>query len=63
LRRKAALGQAYYQVWFKGERLAPKPGRSDDFSWPKADPGAHLETPVEAPPGRPAPTPKASPRS
>jgi hypothetical protein len=50
--RKAAPGQPYYQVWFKGERLPPRPGRSDDFAWPRVEP----DVPV-GPPG------KASPRS
>lgn len=53
LPRKAVPGQPYYQVWFKGERLPPKPGRSDYFSWPRADP--------DAPSGEPAPN--TSPRS
>src|SRR5262249_7032317 len=38
LPRKAAPGGPYYQVWFKGERLVPRPGRSDDFAWPRGDP-------------------------
>ncbi|MGD9828208.1 MAG: GDSL-type esterase/lipase family protein [Hyphomicrobiaceae bacterium] len=33
-RRTTPLTQAaYYRVLIKGERLAPKPGRADDFSW------------------------------
>ncbi len=27
----------YYRVLFRGERLIPKPGRSDDVSWPRPD--------------------------
>jgi hypothetical protein len=54
LPRKAAPGQPYYQVWFKGERLTPKAGRSDDFTWPKAETAS--ETPE-----RPV-SPKASPK-
>jgi hypothetical protein len=50
--RRAAPGQPYYQVWFKGERLPPRPGRSDDFAWPRVEPDVPL-----GPPG------KASPRS
>ena len=35
-RRKVAGSQAAYaSVWVKGERLTPKVGRADDFSWPK----------------------------
>ncbi|HEX5998544.1 MAG TPA: DUF459 domain-containing protein [Hyphomicrobiaceae bacterium] len=53
LRRKAAPGQPYYQVWFKGERLPPKPGRSDDFAWPRPDGSeAAVENPL-LPPDRP----------
>jgi hypothetical protein len=55
--RKALPGQPYYQVWFKGERLPPRPGRSDDFTWPRVD----IDLPAEPPP-RPAPA-KTSPRS
>jgi lysophospholipase L1-like esterase len=52
--RKAMPGQPYYQVWFKGERLPPRPGRSDDFAWPRAE----AEMPVEPP----RPAAKAAPR-
>jgi uncharacterized protein len=51
--RKATPGQPYYQVWFKGERLPPKSGRSDDFAWPKG------EASDAAPPEQP---PKAAPK-
>jgi len=30
----------YFRVLFKGERLAPKPGRADDISWPRREPPA-----------------------
>lgn len=36
--RRVSPGQPYYQVWIKGERLPPRPGRADDFTWPRADP-------------------------
>jgi hypothetical protein len=51
LPRKATPGQPYYQVWFKGERLPPKTGRSDDFTWPKPEA-------VDDTPDRPAPPKK-----
>src|SRR5262245_17118205 len=60
--RKAAPGEPYYQVWFKGERLPPRPGRSDDFSWPKVDPEIVVERPPPTRPVRPAPS-KPPPRS
>ena len=49
--RRVSPGQPYYQVWIKGERLKPKPGRADDFSWPRVDP----EVPIvlERRPGQP----------
>jgi hypothetical protein len=37
-RRLPPTQTPYYRVLVKGERLAPKPGRADDFSWPKPDP-------------------------
>jgi hypothetical protein len=62
LPRKAAPGQPYYQVWFKGERLPPRPGRSDDFAWPRVDPELVIEQPPPGRPARPAPA-KTPPRS
>jgi uncharacterized protein len=50
LPRKAAPGQPYYQVWFKGERLPPRTGRSDDFAWPKVDTSEEQPTPPKAAP-------------
>jgi hypothetical protein len=58
--RKAMPGQPYYQVWFKGERLPPRPGRSDDLAWPKSEPELRLEPPAQPP--RPAAA-KIAPRS
>jgi hypothetical protein len=37
-RRLAPSQTPYYHVLVKGERPAPKPGRADDFSWPKVEP-------------------------
>jgi uncharacterized protein len=35
-RRRMSPTQApYYRVFERGERLVPKPGRADDFSWPR----------------------------
>ena len=36
-RRLAPSLSPYYQVLIKGERLATKPGRADDFAWPRAE--------------------------
>ena len=38
LPRRASPSQPFYQVWIKGERLPPRAGRSDDFTWPRPDP-------------------------
>ena len=52
----------YYTVLIKGERPMPKPGRADDFSWPRVDPQIVVEPP--APAQRPPRPPRAgSPRS
>jgi hypothetical protein len=62
--RRAAPSQTpYYQVLIKGERLPPKPGRADDFAWPRAEPEITPDPPplVRRMP-RP-PSPKGPPRS
>jgi hypothetical protein len=57
LPRRASPSQPYYQVWIKGERLTPRPGRSDDFTWPRPDPaidvGPMPRRPVRPRPGLP----------
>jgi len=64
IRRGAPSQTPYYHVLIKGERLPAKPGRADDFSWPKA-----VEPDVAVEPGPPArrlprsSTPKTPPRS
>jgi len=37
-RRLPPTQTPYYRALVKGERLAPRPGRADDFSWPKPEP-------------------------
>ncbi len=63
LNRRQAPSQApYYHVLIKGERLQPKPGRADDFGWPRVD----VEIPEPEPARRPRPTapkPAAAPKS
>ena len=34
-RRMSPTQSPYFRVLEKGERLPPKPGRADDFSWPR----------------------------
>ena len=52
-RRRGPSNQAAYTaVWVKGERLPTKPGRADDFSWPR--PSADSEVvPAAATPTKP----------
>jgi hypothetical protein len=47
-RRVAPVNTLYYRVLYKGERLVPKPGRADDFTWPRPEPAAEsaLATPA-----------------
>jgi len=56
-RRQAPSQAPYYHVLIKGERLQPKPGRADDFGWPRVDP----EVPELEPVRRPRPNPPKSP--
>jgi uncharacterized protein len=62
LNRRQAPSQApYYHVLIKGERLQPKPGRADDFGWPRSEPD--IPEP-EVRRARPSPSkPSAPPRS
>jgi uncharacterized protein len=44
VRRTATSQSPYYQVFIKGERLAAKPGRADDFTWPRTEPDLGIAT-------------------
>ena len=61
-RRMAPSQTPYYHVLVKGERPMPKPGRADDFSWPKVEPVIASEPATNAGRAR-TPTAKNSPRS
>lgn len=37
-RRLSPTQSVFFKVWGKGERLDPKPGRADDFQWPRPEP-------------------------
>jgi len=50
----------FFRVLVKGERVPPKPGRIDDFSWPKPEQSAEAENP--APVGKDAGTVRARAR-
>jgi uncharacterized protein len=63
LNRRQAPSQApYYHVLIKGERLPTKPGRADDFGWPRVDPDIPEPEPVRRARPNP-PKPAAPPRS
>lgn len=62
-RRNAPSQTPFYHVLVKGERLPAKPGRADDFSWPRVEPEIAAD-PI--PPPRRLPrssSPKTAPRS
>jgi len=59
-RRLAPSQSPYYQVLIKGERPPPKPGRADDFSWPRVEP--EIAADPDPPAGRRLPrAPRAGP--
>jgi uncharacterized protein len=60
-RRLAPSLSPYYQVLIKGEPLPSKPGRADDFSWPRVEPEVARDPPGRRPPR--AAVPKTPPRS
>ena len=50
-RRMSPTQTPYYRVFERGERLVPKPGRADDFTWPR--PPATTAAYRKRPPMRP----------
>ncbi len=57
-RRISPSQTPYYAVLVKGERLSPKPGRADDFTWPRKEPDYGFTPPPSAAPATPpAPSP------
>lgn len=57
-RRISGPQSPYYIVMIKGERLPAKPGRADDFTWPRPDPEASLQVAPQSP-SQPAQAPAA----
>jgi hypothetical protein len=53
----AATQMPFFRALVKGERQTPRPGRADDFRWPRDD---DIAPPPEAAP-QPAPTPGVRP--
>ena len=66
-RRLVPTQMSYFKVLVRGERLPPKPGRADDFRWPRPDAVATgAGQPAVGPLPRvlrPAPNPAAPPKS
>ena len=49
-RRPLPTQTPYFKVLVKGERMPPKPGRADDFRWPRADTVDSAGQPAGGPP-------------
>src|SRR5690606_27667054 len=63
-RRLAPTQSPFFKVLVKGERIPPKPGRADDFTWPPPEPVApRVERRSEAKPGPAIPIPKRNPEA
>lgn len=62
-RRATPTNSVYYRALVKGERQEPKPGRSDDFPWPRPEDAPLPKFEPAAPPAPPAakPAPAAAP--
>ncbi len=54
-RRMSPSQMPYYAVLVKGDRVAAKPGRADDFAWPPVEPDYGF-APAAKPVPRQAPT-------
>lgn len=76
-RRQTATSAPFYQALVKGERLPPKPGRLDDFPWPRPEsqplpkiepaavpqkPAVQPQPPQQTAPAKAPPSKKAPPR-
>jgi len=61
VRRSAPVNAPYFRALVKGERLQPRPGRSDDFPWPRPEDQPQPLEPVEAPKAAAPAAPQATP--
>lgn len=46
MRKISPVQTPFFRVLVKGERLEARPGRADDFSWPRADPPPLQRSPI-----------------
>jgi len=56
-RRLSPTQSVFFKVWGKGERLPPKPGRADDFQWPRPEPQLFIRARAAAKPKPKRPPP------
>ena len=57
-RRLSPTQTPYFRVFERGERLTPKPGRADDFTWPRPRATAQVRPVVDSPVPIPVPSPR-----
>lgn len=48
-RRLSPTQTPYFRVFERGERLPPKPGRADDFAWPRPQATASIKPVIDSP--------------
>jgi hypothetical protein len=54
-RRLSPTQTPYFRVFERGERLVPKPGRVDDFAWPRQQAAVQVAPDLGEPPPAPSP--------
>lgn len=57
-RRLSPTQTPYFRVFERGERLTPKPGRADDFAWPRPQATAQVQPEIQSPIPVPVPSPR-----
>lgn len=62
VRRSTPANAPFFRALVKGERLESRPGRSDDFPWPRPEDQPQPPEPVEAPKAAAPVAPQAAPR-
>ncbi len=62
-RRLAPTQSPFFKVLVKGERITPKPGRADDFTWPPPEPAAPRMERQRSESGPSIPIPERNPKA